>query len=78
MHLGDRLRALREQKGLSLRELASRTSLSASRLQQLERDPAANPSLRTLLALQNAYGLDSIEALLGPLPSSVLAREVES
>jgi transcriptional regulator with XRE-family HTH domain len=60
--LGSRLREYREARGLSLRELANLTGIGRSRLQQLESSSA-------LLALQHAFDLASVEALLGDLPS---------
>jgi transcriptional regulator with XRE-family HTH domain len=67
--LGSRLREYREARGLSLRELANLTGIGRSRLQQLESSDAPNPTLSALLALQHAFDLASVEALLGDLPS---------
>lgn len=49
-HIGPRLRAQREQMGLSLREDARRIGVSASLISQIERDKV-NPSVSTLYAL---------------------------
>jgi transcriptional regulator with XRE-family HTH domain len=49
-HIGPRLRAQREQLGLSLRELARRIGVSASLISQIERDKV-NPSVSTLYSL---------------------------
>ena len=49
-HIGPRLRAQREQLGLSLREIARRIGVSASLISQIERDKV-NPSVSTLYAL---------------------------
>jgi transcriptional regulator with XRE-family HTH domain len=49
-HIGPRLRAQREQMGLSLRELARRIGVSASLISQIERDKV-NPSVSTLYSL---------------------------
>ncbi|HUK45563.1 MAG TPA: helix-turn-helix domain-containing protein [Gaiellaceae bacterium] len=49
-HIGPRLRAQREQLGLSLREIARRIGVSASLISQIERDKV-NPSVSTLWAL---------------------------
>jgi hypothetical protein len=61
--------------------LAARASISDSAVSKLENDPAANPELYTLLGLQSAFGLTSIEEVLGPseqirLPSKVLAESL--
>lgn len=76
-HLGQRLRALRRAAGLTLRQLEAQTGVGRSRLSQLETSPAPNPSLAVLLALQRAFGLDTIESLLGVLPSENAAPAYE-
>jgi transcriptional regulator with XRE-family HTH domain len=53
----DRLKSLRDLRGLSLRELARRTSLSASYLSQLERG-SASPSLETMRRLAGGLGVE--------------------
>ena len=55
-HIGPRLRAQREQLGLSLREIARRIGVSASLISQIERDKV-NPSVSTLYALVQELGL---------------------
>jgi len=55
-HIGPRLRAQREQLGLSLREVARRIHVSASLISQIERDKV-NPSVSTLYALVRELGL---------------------
>jgi transcriptional regulator with XRE-family HTH domain len=55
-HIGPRLRAQREQLGLSLRELARRIGVSASLISQIERDKV-NPSVSTLFSLVRELGL---------------------
>src|SRR5437879_1148370 len=54
--LGDRLRAARQRKGLSLRELASRVGVSASLLSQLE-NGKSQASVTTLHALVTALDI---------------------
>ena len=55
-HIGPRLRAQREQLGLSLRELARRVGVSASLISQIERDKVT-PSVSTLYSLVRELGL---------------------
>jgi transcriptional regulator with XRE-family HTH domain len=55
-HIGARLRAQREQLGISLRALARRIGVSASLISQIERDKI-NPSVSTLYALVTELGL---------------------
>lgn len=52
LKLGRRIQERREQMGLSLRELAAQSGVTASFLSQLERGQS-NPSLKTLQAVAN-------------------------
>ncbi|MBI5521694.1 MAG: cupin domain-containing protein [Desulfarculus sp.] len=54
--VGKRVRALREEKGLSLADLAQRTGLSETALGEIE-DEAASPPLGTLIKLGKALGM---------------------
>lgn len=67
--LATRLRELRGDE--PQRRLASRTGLSATTIGELERGKH-EPRLGTMLALRDAWGLGSIEQLIGPMPSEVL------
>lgn len=60
-----RLRVLRG--GMTLRELEKRSGVSRGMISALERR-RTQPSLATMLALQHALELESLEELLGPAP----------
>jgi transcriptional regulator with XRE-family HTH domain len=78
VHTGALFRSLRERRGLSMRALARRAGVSPMTLSQLEANPRANPTLETLLRLQQALELASVEQLLGGLeqmPSIQLAEK---
>jgi transcriptional regulator with XRE-family HTH domain len=62
--IGPNVRAAREARGMSLRELARRIGVSASFISQLERNKV-NASVGTLYALVDALGL-SIDELMSP------------
>jgi transcriptional regulator with XRE-family HTH domain len=62
--LGDRLRAARVRRGLSLRSLAEQVGVSASLVSQVERG-LAKPSVNTLYALARALDV-SFDELLFP------------
>jgi transcriptional regulator with XRE-family HTH domain len=62
--IGERLRAERQARGLSLRELAERLDLSASLISQIETG-RARPSVSTLYALAGELGV-SLDDLLFP------------
>lgn len=66
--LGVRLRAERERKGVALRELARRISVSPSLISQIERG-LVTPSVGTLYALATELGID-LDALFRDEPYS--------
>lgn len=65
-----RLRELRGDE--SQRGLAERSGLSPTTIGELEKGQH-EPRLGTMLVLRDAFGLGSIEELVGPMPSKVLA-----
>jgi transcriptional regulator with XRE-family HTH domain len=71
MRLSDRLRELRKERGLTLRELRDRIEertggkLSISYLSELERTDAT-PSVETLARVAGGYGI-SVQDLLAPV-----------
>lgn len=67
--IGSRLRELRLARGYALREAAERSGVSRAHISKLENSTEANPTIAVLLKLQAAYGLESVEALIGDLPS---------
>lgn len=62
--IGLTIRRLRIEKGMTLRNLAERTRLSASMISLLERG-RASPSIGTMVVLAHTFGVD-MAALLGP------------
>jgi transcriptional regulator with XRE-family HTH domain len=54
--LGSRLRELRTEKGLGLREVAARADVNHGYLSQLERGEVAQPAPAILQKLAKAYG----------------------
>ncbi len=64
LQLGERLRAVREQAGIGVRELSRRVGLSASMISQLERG-LTMPSVTTLYAITTALDV-SLDAVMAP------------
>jgi transcriptional regulator with XRE-family HTH domain len=62
-----RLRALREQRGWSYGEAERVSGVTRSHWRKLEIGPT-EPQLVSLLRLQRAFGLSSLEALFSELP----------
>lgn len=65
MELGQRIRARRQELGLSLRELAEHVGLTASFLSQLERD-LASPSIESLRKISDALEVPIFHFLIEP------------
>jgi len=61
--IGDRIKRLRQEKGLSLSELAERANVAKSHLSNVERSIKNNPSLQFLEKIAAALGLP-LESLL--------------
>ncbi|GLY51560.1 XRE family transcriptional regulator [Lentzea sp. NBRC 102530] len=78
--LGANLRALREQRGLSLSELARRSSIAKGTLSQLE-SGTGNPTIETVFSLSNALDVPVSELVTERTPPDVVlvrARDVET
>ena len=74
--LQERVRALAEREGLTVRGLADKAGLSIGAVRTVGRTDAG-PTLGTLLALARALGLRSIDELLGPSGTNLLANQDE-
>lgn len=61
--LGERLRALREKRGISLREMERRSGINSGYLSQLERDEIAQPTPSVLNRIAGPYG-EPVEVLM--------------
>ena len=57
MEIGVKIKQLRQQRGLTQEELASRTELTKGFISQLERD-LTSPSIATLMDILEALGTD--------------------
>lgn len=56
-HIGPILKAARERKQASLRDLARRSGISAGTLSRLENGKFHNPSFMTITTVSEAYGI---------------------
>lgn len=59
-----RLRALREERGLSLQDVASRAGLAKSHVWEIEQGRARNPTIATTVSIARAFGV-SLDYLAG-------------
>jgi len=62
MNIGEKVKSLRKQSNMSLRELAQNTGLSKTTLSDLE-NGTKNPSLDTVEKIATAFGLTSADLL---------------
>jgi transcriptional regulator with XRE-family HTH domain len=62
MNIGEKVKSLRKQRNMSLRELAQNTGLSKTTLSDLE-NGIKNPSLDTVEKIATAFGLTSSDLL---------------
>jgi XRE family transcriptional regulator of biofilm formation len=63
--LGTYIQRLRQEKKLSLTQLAEKTDISKSYLSHIERNIQTNPSIEVLMKIALALGVD-IQTLLNP------------
>lgn len=63
MEVGKRIRAVRQQRGMSLRDLANRSGVSKAYLSQLENDPGRRPSVDVVVRIAEALGVSVLELL---------------
>jgi transcriptional regulator with XRE-family HTH domain len=61
--LGDVLKAVREERGLTLREVERETQVSNAHISQLENHVITKPDMAVLFPLSEFYGLDYYELL---------------
>ena len=74
--IGKRIKNCRKRKGLTLQELAERSSVSATAISAIERN-ASSPTVNTLASIGKALG-ESLSALLGETETRyVLTRRGE-
>ena len=67
MNLGQKIRQLRKEKGLSLNKLAESAGVSAAYLSQLENDVSKQPSAEILLKIATALGTTIADLLDRPV-----------
>lgn len=74
--IADRLRAIREARGISISELARRADLSKSSVADIEKNADRSPSISTLGALAEALGVH-VATLLGVAGDGQIKAQLE-
>src|SRR5215210_3913648 len=75
MDIGKRIRDLREERGLTQREVARRAGLTPSGVGFIEHGQTRNPSAETVMAVARALGVPVEELLREPVPLAEAPRE---
>lgn len=75
--VGERIRSLREQRGLSVRKLAERTGLSTALISQVERN-ITDPSLQTLRAVAKVLQTPLFDLFAAPDTTDVAVVRAEA
>lgn len=83
MSFGERIKALRQERGFSQRALAEKAGLDFTYLSKIENDRLEHtPSIKTILDLARALGVDELELLdlarKVPSPFEAVARDQEA
>ncbi|GAE34508.1 helix-turn-helix domain-containing protein [Halalkalibacter akibai] len=60
---GGNIRLLREEKGMTLNELAAQSGVSKSYISYIERGMQKNPSIAVLEKISTALGIDFIQLI---------------
>ncbi|NMH70564.1 helix-turn-helix domain-containing protein [Bacillus sp. RO3] len=72
--VGDRIKYLREQMGLTINELANLSNVSKSYISSIERGIQKNPSIRVLKKISSTLNT-SLEELLAPDKKRIILDE---
>jgi XRE family transcriptional regulator, master regulator for biofilm formation len=68
--VGEKIKSIRESKGITINELAQKADISKSYISSIERDIQKNPSIRVLEKIAAALGV-SLEILLDSTSSNI-------
>lgn len=61
--LGEKIKQLRQQRGMSLTELAEKANVSKSYLSTIERDIQKNPSIQFLEKIAEVFGISILDLI---------------
>lgn len=64
MYLNDKVRRLRKERNITLRELAKETGIAYGAIGSIERGLTKDPGIKTVIKLANAFNI-SIDELVG-------------
>ncbi|MGN6872539.1 MAG: helix-turn-helix domain-containing protein [Solirubrobacteraceae bacterium] len=78
--IGDLLRSARQQRGISLRELARRSGISAGTISRIQAGEVQQPGVSTLEAIADAFGrpLEPLLLITGHIDRNEFDRRVAS
>lgn len=64
-HIGDNIKRIRKQSGLSQQDLAERCGISKSQLSRMESGEQENPLIKTIIPIATALGVSLDEIVFG-------------
>ena len=64
-HIGDNIRRIRKNAGMSQQDLAERCGISKSQLSRLESGEQKNPTIQTIIPIATAVGVSLDEIVFG-------------
>ena len=64
-HIGDNIKRIRKESGVSQQELAERCEISKSQISRLESGEQTNPQIQTIVAIATALGASLEEIVYG-------------
>lgn len=64
-HIGDNIKRIRKQAGLSQQDLAERCGISKSQLSRMESGEQENPLIKTIIPIATALGVSLDEIVFG-------------
>lgn len=64
-HIGDNIKRIRKEAGVSQQELAERCEISKSQISRLESGEQTNPQIQTIVAIATALGASLEEIVYG-------------
>jgi len=78
-HIGDNIKRIRKQAGLSQQDLAEKCGISKSQLSRLESGEQENPLIKTIIPIATALGVSLDEIVYGETTETMtyLSKAIE-
>jgi transcriptional regulator with XRE-family HTH domain len=70
-HIGDNIKRIRKESGISQQELAERCEVSKSQISRMESGEQTNPQIQTVVAIATALSASLDEIVFGESPETM-------